>query len=122
MILIDDRTARELMDRPFFEESFARHCRNYGMTCSFAPGLVFIRTPFGNWRVEHQNCYVCAILHESSYQNNSIKGKRGKLKFNEGYHKQVVAERDIYAVVRYISAHDRTQRRASPANRSATGC
>ena len=88
------------------EDSLVRHCESLGIKCQFSVGWVFLRTPVSYWKIKHEGTRVETVLHQSIHCNRSLTFKRKK-KTNEGFHQQLIYDKDIYGVVSYIYEHDR---------------
>ena len=90
---------------PFDEETFTAYCADRGMTCQYSIGWVYLQTPVSFWKIKHEGSKVQKVLHQSWRLDESA--FKRKQQPDEGYHQQVVYNKDIYETADYIYEHDR---------------
>lgn len=96
--------------QPLNEDSFAQYCNSYGLQCSFAEEIVFIKTNLSQWRIYHNGIIVEKLYHSSFITGGIMKSqKSGRLKYAEGFHEQKIPRDvgdNIYDVLQYIIRHE----------------
>ena len=91
---------------PLTEENIYLICRKFGIKCSIASNVIFLKTAVGYWRVYTIGDKVDRVFH-GNYRISKTDFHKKKKKCNEGFHKQNVSMENFYDVVKYIYYHDR---------------
>lgn len=97
--------------KPLYESSLEKHCRNLGLQCSFAEGIVFVSSGLSRWRIYHTGRTVDKLYHDNTFQYGDVHRRTpGRKRFYEEMHLQKIPEpvgTDIFIVLSYIAKHDR---------------
>ena len=91
---------------PLTEENIELICGEFGMKCSVAFDVVFLKTKAGYWRIYIKDDKVDRVFHGNYRMSKTDFGKKKK-KYNEGFHEQKISTDNFYDVVRYIYYHDK---------------
>lgn len=85
------------------EDSIIGYANRCGLDVQIAEYSLYITSPMGRWRVEHDGENIKRVLHENLYERIYT-----KTKMRQHYHEQKYApKRNIGALLFYIKSHDK---------------
>ena len=88
------------------ERYVSQLCRRLHLECSFAVGIIFVKSKYTTWRIYHQEGMIERVCHEN-YRNYICAGRKLSGKFEYGFHLQEVRATNFKEVLIYIAKHDR---------------
>lgn len=103
--IVKNHAPENLKKLPLSDKNIYRICHHFSLECSISVNMVFVRTPFGVWRVYYWDNNVTKVYHGNYRIKNSEFSK--KKKCNEGFHEQNIGSNNFYEVIQYIYYHDK---------------